>query len=115
MHLACGVFRAVEMRRPMVIAANGGLSAHINPYGTVVQKTPRQQTATLLVDLKIPARAGSRQHNNPYPSAYAAYGDWFAIACVVCCVALAAQPFCRAKRGAPPAALYGSPAKEPSA
>ena len=83
MHLACGVFRAVEMRTPLVIAANGGLSAHIDAFGNVLQKTPRQQTATLLVDLKLPARS------DVYPSFYAAYGDWLAIVCVVCCAVFA--------------------------
>ena len=30
MHLACDVFRAVETRLPLVIAANGGISASID-------------------------------------------------------------------------------------
>ena len=86
MHLACGVFRCIEMRKPMVIAANGGLSGDIDPYGKVRQKTERQQQATLLVDLKtLPSRG-------KYPSFYAAYGDWFAILCVVCCLVLTLLP-----------------------
>ena len=94
MHLACGVFRAVEMRTPLVVAANGGLSAHIDPCGNVRQRTARQQTATLLVDLKLPTRSGT------YPSFYAAYGDWFAILCVVCCVVLATVGWRRRQRAA---------------
>jgi len=82
MHLACGIFRAVEMRRPLVIAANGGLSAHVDSYGNVQQVTPRQQTATLLVDL--PGRASNNL------TFYAVHGDWwFAGLCVICCLALA--------------------------
>ena len=84
MHLACGVFRAIEMQTPLVIAANGGLSAHIDSLGKLQQSTPRQQTALLLVDLLLPSRSGI------YPSFYAAHGDWwFAGPCVVCCVVLA--------------------------
>ena len=43
MHLACGVFRAVETRLPLVIAANGGISAWIDHLGRVRAKSPRQQ------------------------------------------------------------------------
>ena len=36
LHLACGVFRAVEMRKPLVIAANTGFSAYIDAEGRIV-------------------------------------------------------------------------------
>ena len=81
MHLACGVFRAVETGRPLLIAANGGLSAHIDPSGEVRQVTNRQSAEYLLVDLKLPAKTRL--------TFYTRYGDWFAILCVVCCVVLA--------------------------
>ncbi len=81
MHLACGVFRAVEHKRPLLIAANGGLSAHVGPSGTVHQVSKRQQPQTLLVDLPKPSRQGL--------TLYAKWGDWFAGICVVCCVVLA--------------------------
>ena len=76
MHLACGVFRAVEMRTPLVIAANGGLSAHIDRFGRVQQVTERLKLQTLIVDV----RAGNGT------SFYAKWGDWFAIGCLLCCV-----------------------------
>ena len=79
MHLACGVFRAVEMRTPLVIAANGGLSAHIDRYGRVQQVTERLKLQTLIVDVE----AGNCK------SFYVDWGDWFAISCVLCCVVLA--------------------------
>jgi len=81
MHLSCGIFRAVEMRLPLLIAANGGLSAHVDAYGKVQQVTPRQQTAILLVDLK--------QRGSTQPTLYARWGDWFAGLCMVCCMVLA--------------------------
>lgn len=80
MHLACGVFRAIETRTPLLIAANGGLSAYVDERGNICQITPRRQTSTLLVDF-------ARRHTGG--SLYMAYGDWFAIACMVCCVFLA--------------------------
>ncbi len=81
MHLACGVFRAVEHKRPLLIAANGGLSAHVGPSGAVHQVTERQKPQTLLVDLPQPSQRGL--------TLYAKWGDWFAGICVVCCVVLA--------------------------
>ncbi len=92
MHLACGVFRAVEMRIPLVIAANGGLSAHVSRYGQVLQVTERQKTETLLVDLPL---LGDRPG---YLSLYAQWGDWFAIACVLCCMVLAVSGRVAARR-----------------
>ena len=47
MHLACGIFRAVEVRTPLVIAANTGFSAWIDGSGRLLAKGPRRATATL--------------------------------------------------------------------
>jgi apolipoprotein N-acyltransferase len=80
MHLACGVFRAVETRTPLLIAANGGLSAHVDHLGIIRQVTPRRETAFLLADL---------QHVDRALTLYTTYGDWFACLCVVCCLVLA--------------------------
>ena len=46
-HLACNVFRAVEMRKPLVVCANTGFSAVINEKGEIKQQGPRRQTAVL--------------------------------------------------------------------
>ena len=83
MHLACGVFRAVEMRTPLVIAANGGLSAHIDSYGEVQQVSGRQQPQVVLANVSIRSRRGT------HLTLYARWGDWFAGICVICCVLLA--------------------------
>jgi len=80
MHLACGRFRAVEMRTPLLIAANGGLSAYVDTSGKVQQVTLRQEATTLLIDL--PQRVPRER------TFYARWGDWFAGVCVVCCVVL---------------------------
>jgi apolipoprotein N-acyltransferase len=84
MHLASGVFRAVEMRTPLVVAANRGLSAHVDHMGQIVAATDRDVPAALVATVSLPPRGDSR-----YPSLFAAYGDWFALACLVCCIVLA--------------------------
>jgi apolipoprotein N-acyltransferase len=83
MHLASGVFRAVEMRTPLVVAANRGLSAHVDHLGQIRQVTERNQPAWLVAEVKLPPRRGM------YPSPFARYGDWFALVCLLCSVALA--------------------------
>lgn len=80
MHLACGVFRAVETRTPLLIAANGGLSAYIDSMGQIRQVTPRRKPTFLLVDLE-PTGWGPG-------TVYTKFGDWFAGLCVVCCAIL---------------------------
>ncbi len=80
MHLACGVFRAVEMRIPLVIAANGGLSGSIDVAGNLRHVTTRQKPTFLIVEVSLP---------HVPASLYSRWGDWFAILCVLCCVVLA--------------------------
>jgi apolipoprotein N-acyltransferase len=83
MHLASGVFRAVEMRTPLVISANRGLSAYVDYMGRVVQVTERNQPATLVATVRLNPNASD------YPSLFAAYGDWLAVVCLICCMILA--------------------------
>ena len=68
MHLACGVFRAVETRLPLVIAANGGISAWIDHLGRVRAKSPEQQADFIIADIEP----------SGIQSYYVRYGDWFA-------------------------------------
>lgn len=51
MHLICGVFRAVETRKPFLIAANTGFSAVIEPTGRMTQQGPRRDVAILVTDV----------------------------------------------------------------
>jgi len=78
MHLACGVFRAVECRKPMLIAANTGFSAHIDGSGRILQRGPRRDTAVLRAEVRPDRRR----------SPYLAWGDWPAGLCAVACVGL---------------------------
>lgn len=56
LHLICGVFRAVECRKPLVIAANTGFSAYIDGDGRIVQQGPRRQTGYIVADVGLDGR-----------------------------------------------------------
>jgi len=47
MHLTAAIFRAVEVRTPLVIAANTGFSASIDGSGRLLLRGPRRSTAAL--------------------------------------------------------------------
>jgi apolipoprotein N-acyltransferase len=79
MHLICGVFRAVECRKPMVIAANTGFSAWIDGDGVVRAQGGRRKQDVILADV-APDRRGSL---------YLQYGDWFSGTCLLACCVLA--------------------------
>ncbi len=51
LHLACTVFRAVEIRKPVLVAANTGFSAEIDHRGRLRQIGPRRAEGELLVEL----------------------------------------------------------------
>jgi apolipoprotein N-acyltransferase len=80
LHLKCGILRAVECRKPLLIAANTGISAWIDGNGRVVQQAPRRQDAVILADVQADGRH----------SFYVAHGDCFAGACLLACVGLVA-------------------------
>jgi len=65
MHLACGVFRAIECRKPFLVAANTGFSAWIDADGRVVRQGPRRQPGIVVADVQIDRRR----------SPYLLYGD----------------------------------------
>lgn len=79
MHLACGVFRAIEMRKPLVISANTGISAWIDSNGRVVQQAQRMKPSYLIADVQLDDRH----------SLYLDYGDWFSGLCLMGCLGLA--------------------------
>jgi apolipoprotein N-acyltransferase len=87
MHIACDVFRAIETRLPLVVSANGGISAWIDRDGRIREKLPRQQPGFILADLETAMVS----------SLYVEYGDWFSGICLLFCVVFAASGW-RAKR-----------------
>ena len=76
-HLACGVFRAIENRRPLLIAANTGFSAHIDAQGRVLQRGPRRAREVLLADV---------HRSESGLSFYTRFGDCFGWVCCGVCV-----------------------------
>jgi apolipoprotein N-acyltransferase len=79
LHLKCGVFRAVECRKPLLIAANTGLSAWIDGNGRVLQQAPRRKNEVIIADVQADGRH----------SFYLARGDWLAAPCLLVCVGVA--------------------------
>jgi apolipoprotein N-acyltransferase len=47
-HLACGVFRAIECRKPCLIAANTGFSAWIDSDGSIRAQGPRRAEGVII-------------------------------------------------------------------
>ncbi len=68
MHLTCSRFRAIECRTPLVVAANGGLSAHIDRSGRLLAVSQPVAEEWLLVDVQ----PGGGE------SFYVRHGDWVA-------------------------------------
>lgn len=77
-HLACGVFRTVECRKPLVVAANTGLSAWIDSTGRILELGERRHSQFIIAQPRLDSRA----------SLYLTIGDWPAAACLACCAVL---------------------------
>lgn len=78
-HFLVNVFRAAENRRPLVRAANNGISALIDPWGRVSARTALDEYTALNVQAPL--------YENPGKTFYSEHGDWF---CVLCLLAAAA-------------------------
>ena len=65
MHLACAVFRAIECRKPSLIAANTGFSAWIDSNGRIRAQGRRRLTDVIVATAQIDVRR----------SPYLDYGD----------------------------------------
>ncbi|MEX2187805.1 MAG: apolipoprotein N-acyltransferase [Pirellulales bacterium] len=92
MHLVCDVFRAVEFRKPLLTAANTGISAWIDDTGRIVAQLPRRKPGTIVAEPRRPT----------LESAYLYGGDWFATACLAAsglCVLVGLVVRVRAKNG----------------
>lgn len=78
MHLVCDVFRAVEMRKPLLTAANTGISAWIDDKGQIVDQLPRRKPGYII----------AQPRRSALESAYLAGGDWFAWTCLAAATAM---------------------------
>jgi len=99
LHLRCGVFRAIETRRPLLIAANTGFSANIDPLGRIVDQGARRKPDILLVNALELTSPAAREL-----SLYVRYGEvpgkagWYLI-CFVAVVELVSWGLARRKNG----------------
>src|SRR5262249_27016838 len=56
LHLACAVFRAVECRKPFLVAANTGFSAWIDSNGQIMAQGRRRATDVIVAQTQIDLR-----------------------------------------------------------
>ncbi len=79
LQLACSVFRAIENRLPVIVAANTGISASVDSRGRVQQQGPRRGEAILYAEVGADGRL----------SCYRRMGDLPAGLCALFCLAAA--------------------------
>ena len=68
-HLRCNIMRAVEMRRPNLVAANTGISAWITPTGEILEQKAKRKDGFVI------AQAATAT----YDSVYMRFGDILSI------------------------------------
>lgn len=104
LHLTCARFRAIENRRPMLVAANTGISAVIDLSGRLTQYSPVRKTTYLVAEI-YPTENGLTH--------YTRYGDWFAASCLVLTiVGLIAGWLMRARMAKSPQPVSQTPSPE---
>jgi apolipoprotein N-acyltransferase len=79
LHFRSNILRAVENRKPLVVAANTGISSWIDGSGVVRSQSPRRTPDVLIAIAAADGRA----------SPYHVIGDWPAWLCAAACAALA--------------------------
>jgi apolipoprotein N-acyltransferase len=72
MHVVCGVFRAIECRRPFLTAANTGISASIDAWGRIDARAGKRVPDVIIAEPKLV----------DWDSPYVRHGDWFAWTCL---------------------------------
>jgi apolipoprotein N-acyltransferase len=87
-HFSMAVFRAVENRKPLIRAANTGISGFIDSNGRILSRTKIFQRTILTNDIKTD---GTK-------SFYTKYGDLFSYLCIVFSILLLADIFGKARR-----------------
>ena len=72
-HFSMAVFRAIENRKPVVRAANTGISGYVDSSGRILRVTPLFERRVETVDIKT----------DKSRSFYSRYGDIFSYLCIV--------------------------------
>jgi apolipoprotein N-acyltransferase len=90
LQLDCAVLRAVELRRPFLVAANTGFSAWINGNGRILAQGPRHATGIVSAEVSPDGRW----------SGYELWGDAPVSICALGCLAVAVSScFARWRHG----------------
>jgi apolipoprotein N-acyltransferase len=89
LHYRCGIFRAVENRKPLLISANTGIAASIDGNGVVRESGRKRTPQVLIAEVRPDGRA----------SPYHRLGDWPVWLCAVACGGLAAIGFRKRRSG----------------
>lgn len=82
-HLANALFRAIELRRPMVRATNTGVTCFIDTFGRVTSRLDDPDTHKSFVEGVLPGEVNVPKAGEM--TLYARYGDWFAITMLLAC------------------------------
>ena len=88
MHLAIGVFRAVEHRVALARAVNTGLTALVDGNGEVQAFLPKESSGVLSVTVPIDDRT----------SVYSRAGDWLGLSCLAVTIGFVPLQFLRRER-----------------
>jgi apolipoprotein N-acyltransferase len=72
LHFQGAVLRTIETRKPLVIAANTGISGHIDSSGRIMQRGPNHAAEVIVATVAADGRWAP----------YRTLGDWPAAACL---------------------------------
>jgi len=84
-HLANALFRAIELRRPMVRATNTGVTCFIDTLGRVTSRLDDPETGSSFLEGVLPGEVQVPLSGEL--TLYARFGDWFALSMLVLCAA----------------------------
>jgi apolipoprotein N-acyltransferase len=92
MHLAIGVFRAVEHRVPLARAVNTGLTALVDGNGEIREALPKETQGVLSITVPLDDRT----------SCYSGWGDWLGLSCLAVSIGLVPVGLVRKPRAPSP-------------
>ena len=85
-HMTNALFRAIELRRPMVRATNTGVSCFIDTCGHVTSRLSDPETGSSFLEGTLPGEV--KVSRVAEMTLYARYGDWFALLLLGICTAV---------------------------
>ncbi len=91
MHLASGVFRAIENRVPLARAVNTGLSALVDGNGEIRESLAKETKGVLSVTVPLDRRT----------SYYSRWGDWLGLTCLAISIGLVPLAGLKRPKGPP--------------